>query len=364
VIVAMGYGYHPGATAAYMQQAMERRDGVRVLYTGTPWEARPGFAATGDIRQVMDDLPERPDLFLYVDSGRPRYFPRGLTTLECPTACYLIDVHIRPQELLRQAMFFDYAFSAQRDFVATLRAAGHPQAHWLPLACDPAVHRPYDVPKRYDIAFVGATGPGYERRRALLARLAQRFTLNDYTRSYTPDAMARVYSEARLVFNCALRHEVNMRVFEGPATGTALLTDRIDNGLAALMTDGAHVVLYDDDTLVARAAELLGDEAARARIAAQGYAHVQAHHTYDHRVATLLDTVFAAGGPRLAAPLRGREDTAVTLAYAALYARMGRVDDTLDQLKRLPPNPRLRLRAGAYVLSCLLRRANVLKPYG
>jgi len=326
------------------------------MFVGTPWGSRPGFAATDDVSALLSDVSVAPDLYIYVDSGAAPYFPRGLTRLPCPTACYLIDVHVQPATHLQRAMFFDYAFSAQRDFVATLRAAGHPQAHWLPLAADPTIHRPYALPKRYDIAFVGATGPGYERRRALLARLAQRFTLNDYTRSYTPDAMARVYSEARLVFNCALRHEVNMRVFEGPATGTALLTDRIDNGLAALMTDGAHVVLYDDDTLVARAAELLGDEAARARIAAQGYAHVQAHHTYDHRVATLLDTVFAAGGPRLAAPLRAREDTAVTLAYAALYARMGRVDDTLDQLKRLPPDPRLRLRAAKQVARAFVRR--------
>jgi len=46
----------------------------------------------------------------------------------------------------------------------------------------------------------------------------------------------------------------------------------------------------------------------------------------------------------------------VTLAYAALYARMGRVDDTLDQLKRLPPDPRLRLRAAKQVARAFVRR--------
>ena len=122
-------------------------------------------------------------------------------------------------------MLFDYAFSAQRDFVATLRGAGHPQAHWLPLACDPQIHHHYDVPVRYDIGFVGATGRGYERRRALLAQLGRRYVLSEVERPYTPTEMAEVYSASRVVFNCSLRHEVNMRVFEGPAAGTALLTD-------------------------------------------------------------------------------------------------------------------------------------------
>ncbi len=353
--ILIGYAYHPRTTATYLQRALERR--ATTTFVGTPWEGRPGFGATDDICPLVAALVEPPSLYLHVDAGGVRYFPRGLTNLACPTACYLIDVHVGPKERLKQAMFFDYAFSAQRDFVATLRAAGHPQAHWLPLAADPTVHRPYDVPKRYDIAFVGATGPGYERRHALLARLAQRFTLNDYTRSYTPDAMARVYSEGRLGFNCSIRREVNMRLFEGPATGTALLTDHIDNGLSALMTDSEHVVLYDDDTLFEQVEELLHDTERRERIARQGYAHVHAHHTYDHRVATLLDTVFGAGtGPRLEAPLRRRPDPAVALAYAEIYSRSLKVDDTIDEFKRVPLRWRYRLPAAKQVVFSLIRR--------
>jgi len=254
-------------------------------------------------------------------------------------------------------MFFDYAFSAQRDFVEVLRQAGHPQAHWLPLACDPEVHRRYEAPKRFDIGFVGATGRGYERRRILIERLARRYTVSDYRRSYTPDEMARLYSESRLVFNCSLRGEVNMRVFEGPATGTLTLTDRIGNGLSEILVDGEHVVMYDDDQLVELADRLLRDDATRERIATQGYEHVRAHHTYDHRVGALLDTVFTTGGPRLDAPLRRRPDADVQLAYAELYARERRVDDTIEQLQRMPANPRYRALAAREVVYCLLRRA-------
>ncbi len=304
----------------------------------------------------MAALPHRADLYLYVDSGAAWYFPRGLTALDCPTACYLIDVHVSPDRHVKQAMFFDYAFSAQRDFVDTLRRAGHPQAHWLPLACDPDVHRRYDVPKRYDIGFVGARGRGYERRGALLDKLERRFTVSDYRRAYTPPEMARLYSESRLVFNCSLRQEVNMRVFEGPATGTLLLTDRIGNGLPELLVDGEHVAMYDDDGLVEVAERMLRDDATRERIARQGYKHVRAHHTYDHRIATIMDTVFGGGGPRREAPLRRRSDADVRLAYAEVYARMGLVDDAVEVFKGLPPTLRYRLPAAPHVARALVRR--------
>jgi len=110
--------------------------------------------------------------------------------------------------------------------------------------------------------------------------------------------------------------------------------------------------MYDDDQLVDLAGKMLRDDATRERIAARGYAHVRAHHTYDHRVGALLDTVFASGGPRLEAPLRRRPDADVRLAYAALSSRVGRVDDSIE---RMPASPRYRALAAREVVYCLLR---------
>jgi len=351
----IGYGYHPVTTGTYIQAALEKR--ATTTFVGTPWGARPGFAATGDIGAIVADLPEQPDLYLHVDSGSAWYFPRGLTHLPCPTACYLIDVHIQPKAQLARALFFDYAFSAQRDFVDVLRRAGHPQAYWLPLACDPALNRRYDLPKRYDIGFIGATGKGYERRRALLERLGRRYTINDYRRPYTPREMARLYSESRIVFNCSLHNEVNMRVFEGPASGAVLLTDRIDNGLSELVTDREHVVMYDDDGALDLADELLHDDALRERIARQGYEHMRTRHTYEQRADAILQTVCAPNDSRKRdAPLRRRTDAEVQLAYADVYSRALRFGDTCTQLVDGPPDVPYRFRAAQRVVHCVLRQ--------
>ncbi len=353
--VLIGYGYHPVTTATYLQRALTRR--AATTFVGTPWGAQPGFAASGEIAEIVADLPGAPDLYLHVDSGAAWYLPRGLTHLDCATACYLIDVHVHPALHLQKSMLFDYAFSAQRDFVAVLRAAGHPHAYWLPLACDPEIHRHHDVSVRYDIGFVGAAGRGYERRRALLAQLGRHYTLSEVEQQYTPTEMAEVYSASRVVFNCSLRHEVNMRVFEGPAAGTALLTDRIGNGLTELLVDGEHAVMYEDSEVVELAGRLLRDEPWRRRIARQGYEHVRAHHTYDHRVDQMLGIVFdARTGPHKAAPLRRRPEEEVRLAYATLYARQGRVDDTLTELASGPHSWRYRLAASRQVFYSLVRR--------
>ena len=55
---------------------------------------------------------------------------------------------------------FDLVFAAQRDGAEQLRRAGIASAAWLPLACDPEIHRKHDVAKQYDVAFVGNVFPG------------------------------------------------------------------------------------------------------------------------------------------------------------------------------------------------------------
>jgi hypothetical protein len=88
---------------------------------------------------------------------------------------------------------------------------------------------------------------------------------------------------------------------------------------------------------------------------------VRNHHTYDRRVDAILDAVFApAGGPHLAAPLRRRSDAEVELAYAELFALMGRIDDTFEQYVRVPRSWRYRLPAVKQIALCLVRRAHYL----
>jgi 2-polyprenyl-3-methyl-5-hydroxy-6-metoxy-1,4-benzoquinol methylase len=232
-------------------------------------------------------LPDRGfDLYLNIDDGLAYHLPAGLR----PCAWWAIDTHLNFEWCREKAAGFDIVFAAQRDGAARLEAEGIAPASWLPLACDPELHRRHEVEKIHDIAFVGNIFPGSLAE--LIERLRQRFRATFAGLAYF-EAMARIYSAARLVFNRSIRNDVNMRVFEAVACGSLLLTnDLADNGQAELFRDGEHLATYREaDELLDKAAYYLEHEATRERIAAAGRAEAVARHTYRHRMQAVLERV-------------------------------------------------------------------------
>jgi 2-polyprenyl-3-methyl-5-hydroxy-6-metoxy-1,4-benzoquinol methylase len=250
------------------------------------------------------------DLYLNVDDGLEYRLPPDLR----PSAWWAIDTHIDFARCAARARDCDLVFAAQRDGAARLDAEGIAPAVWLPLACDPAVHRRHEVAKRHDVAFVGNVFPG--PRRALIDLLRTRYRSAFVGNAYF-DEMAEIYSASRLVFNRSLLNDVNMRVFEALACGSLLLTDDLaDNGLAELFRDGVHLATYrDEQDLLDKAAYYLAREAVRERIAAAGRDAVLAGHTYRHRMETLLRTAGSELGKARVKPAAVPREPSHDLSY-------------------------------------------------
>jgi hypothetical protein len=231
------------------------------------------------------------DLYLNVDDGLRDRFPGDLR----PSAFWAIDTHLDFEWYRAKAGDFDLVLAAQRDGARRLQGQGIPSARWLPLACDPDVHRKHDVPKRYDVCFVGNLLPG--ARTEAVRHLQKHFAGMFVGRCYL-DEMAETYSASRIVLNRSVLGDVNMRVFEALACGSLLVTnDLADNGQAELFRAGEHLVTYRDlDDLVEKVAYYLEHEDEGERIAAAGREAVLAAHTYRHRMETILRTVDKAGG--------------------------------------------------------------------
>ena len=224
------------------------------------------------------------DLYLNIDDGLRYHLPAELR----PCAWWAIDTHLDFDWCLREgaAVRPRLRRPARRGRAAPPR--GDRSATWLPLACDPEIHRKHDVAKQYDVAFVGNVFPG--PRAELLepdpaAISATRSSANAYF-----DEMARTYSAARIGFNRSISNDVNMRVFEAVACGSLLLTnDLADNGQAELFRDGVHLATYrEPEELLDKLAFYLEREELRERIAAAGRAEAIAKHTYRHRMERLL----------------------------------------------------------------------------
>ena len=288
---------------------------------------------TADVGQLLEHLPGgwKPDLFLWVESG-VSYPLHGFSSLPCPTACWLIDTHLHLKEHLKIAKSFDFVFLAQKKYVPLFHEAGIRQAHWLPLACDPDIHRNFAFDPVYDVSFVGSITAAHSRRNELLQRLSRRFSLH-VERCFLEE-MALVFSRSRIVFNCSVRDDLNMRVFEVLSTGSLLVTDEAPgSGLEELFKDGRHLAIYrSPEDLEERVAYFLCHEEERAKIAREGMRETRSRHTYAHRAVAILERVglLEAGG-RAFDPARngyrlgcGRHDDRIAQAVGEIYAREGR----------------------------------------
>jgi GT2 family glycosyltransferase/tetratricopeptide (TPR) repeat protein/SAM-dependent methyltransferase len=223
------------------------------------------------------------DLYFRIDDGLDYQLPPQLR----PSTFWAIDTHVGFDRCLAQARTCDLVFAAQRDGAERLERAGIANASWLPLACDPAIHRKHDVSKQFDVAFVGNL---FDGPRADLLDVIQRRYRNSFVGRCYFEEMARTYSAARTVFNRSICNDVNMRVFEALACGSLLVTnDLTDNGQADFFRDGTHLATYRDaDELLDKIDFYLKHPDTRAKVESAGMREVIEKHTYRHRMATIL----------------------------------------------------------------------------
>jgi hypothetical protein len=101
----------------------------------------------------LDRIPRQGfDLYLNIDDGLRYHVPPDCR----PSAFWAIDTLLDFDRCREKAPRFDVVSAAQRDGVDLLRGIGVSSASWLPLACDPDIHRKHDdAAKQFDVAFVG-----------------------------------------------------------------------------------------------------------------------------------------------------------------------------------------------------------------
>jgi hypothetical protein len=220
--------------------------------------------------------------------------PAVLRAAQCPVVGVLIDVHQQLPVRISYARYFDYVFVAQPDYLPCFNVLAHPSVHWLPLGCDPDIHFVPGLERNIDVGFVGKLGYHGTERRRMLESVLSHFETNDCQRFYSPEEMGEVYSSSKIVFNKSINGDVNMRFFEALASGALLVTDRVTNGLSEIATEGLHFVGYNTaEEAQEKVAYYLSHERERIAIALAGQAHVFAHHTYAHRLQSILTAVSA-----------------------------------------------------------------------
>lgn len=158
---------------------------------------------------------------------------------------------------------------------------------WLPCAAEPQAYpnKPIAL-KKYDIGFVGYVS--FRKRAEMLDTMFKEFPNFWYGQRRFEEA-AEIYRKSRIVFNTAADDDVNMRVFEATATGAFLLTEEVPH-LDELFEIGKHLVTYKTiDEAIEKVKYYLEHAEEREAIAKAGMEHTLSHHTYRHRLETILD---------------------------------------------------------------------------
>ncbi len=350
--IVLGYYYFPHSLGLHFESAFQTL-GYTISYVGLPWKDRAGYDQSVPLGDLLSGISPRPDLYLWLDSGG-KYFPVGIEDLPIPTACYLVDVHLGTWRQ-QAARFFDAVFVAQKNELPIYRQAlGHDQVYWLPLAAAD-VFRPMELPRIYDIAFVGSMTAAHRKtpRGRRLELLAQHFSTNDFARSYTPAEASRIYNQARLAFNVSIHGDVNLRVFEGTACGALVLNDSAANGLAELFEIGRELVLYQDDAdLFDKVAYYLAHDTEREQMAQAGQARTLGQHTIQHRAARIVEAV-SAPSFKQQAPLRNASQHQRLEARLDVYTHLHMLDAIADATRAAGYHPARRVWK---MLPCLARR--------
>ena len=291
----------------------EHRGKLRIMYST--------FLGDGVLARCIE---EKPDLIFAL--AQAPLMPETLDKirkLDIPTAFWFVEDYHQMTYWQGVAPLYDFFFTIQKDrFLEALKEAGVPHGHYLPLAADPAVHRPLDLTPEEraelgsEVSFVGAGY--YNRTQFFLGLLDLDFKIWGSGWNVHTGLGGRVQREgARVpteecvkIFNaCPVNvnlHSstyhagvaphgdfVNPRAFELAACGAFQLVDERSE-LPALFEPGREVVTYRDlDDLKGKIRHYLDRPDERRAVAEAARARVLRDHTYRARMASMVDTVFA-----------------------------------------------------------------------
>ena len=269
--------------------------GHEVLYTDIEQIRTKGFE---QVKQEIRDF--RPELVIEreFNDGKASYemvydflreaFPKA------PRCWWWIDSHLNFDQRIDYARRFDYLFLAVSVNVERLRKSlGHQRVFWLPL-CWPYradAILPNHEEKTQPIVFVGRWDKeNFPDRTAYIERLREHYggaflALTDY------EKMLTIIRGSRVAFNCAIRGDLNFRVFEVLGSATELVTDDVPD-LHKIRGLEEKLTIYKDwNDLVAKIDRLLANDPRATHDTLKTQQWVKERHCLVHRHQALLEMV-------------------------------------------------------------------------
>jgi spore maturation protein CgeB len=274
-------------------------------------QALPGYDERAQRRVVDTALDAGCEVVVNVDA---RLAPASVSRLRQGGARVAFWFPDHVSQLGRQLMVlapYHAVFFKEPHLVERLQASVDIPAYYLPQACNPRWHRPLEAAGTEPSLVIA--GNMYPARVLLLERLASAgIPLTLYGpgfprwmgdsplramhagRSVYREEKARVFRSAAGVLNTMHPAEVagvNVRLLEAAGCGAAVLSE-FRPTLPELFDLGDEMLAFHDfDELVDQARRLLSEAGLTAQIGDAAARRAHREHTYDRRVATILEKV-------------------------------------------------------------------------
>lgn len=322
----LGIRFTPRDEATGYRPEPDRYAGKQVVICYRKTEANPGRYLESALKRAgidvrletdaidLDSVDPATSFVIFVEGPYPAIEVTGST--QVPTLFWLHhgEHHLHANLRLTDRYRAD----------AVLLAHSWHLAHWFPTP----VHRfPFAVApelfsdrkplthRSFDVAMVGSKLRSdawqYRRRARLIADLESKLNPDRvrFVEGVTPDEMAAVYGDARIVLNeGGIRHyPITMRVFEAVGAGSVLLTDD-PPGLDLLFEPDREMAVLTSD-VATDVERLLGDLETSQDMADRAAQRAADFHTYDHRVDLLME-IAAETSKRVVPPARSTTDLA------------------------------------------------------
>jgi tetratricopeptide (TPR) repeat protein len=238
-----------------------------------------------DITEQIQSVCPDPDLIVLELHGSIAV-PDNFYECRYPTVAYCIDSPLNEFYLNSYLHLFDFVFVDQKSSVANLKKYGI-TAKLLPLCVSKTMFRE-QRDKLYDISFVGTLSEHRKKRINLLNFLQQYYHIN-YISGVPVELMQNIFAQSKIVLNENLFPGLTLRIFQGLASGSLLLTESDGGGVTDFFEDGTHLVCYNPGNILEIIYDILHDYEKYQCIARTGQQECLARHTSKNRAEKLLE---------------------------------------------------------------------------
>ncbi len=296
-----------------------------------------------------------PDIVIVADKSRPP-FVLGIEDFPCFTILYAVDTHIHSW-LPFYAQAFDACLISLKDHIPLFQQKALAKEHIL---WSPPFARDTDLPPaklldyistqhetsyeyNWDCLFVGTINAETTPTRKIFLEQLQKETSIHITRGN----FAQLFPQGRVIINHCEHGDLNFRVFEALACGSALVTPTLAHGFFDIFTDQKHLLCYDKENTqdaINKINYLQENETVRRSLARQGFELIHGAHRAQHRAQALTHFLHSLSPTKKQEHIRSRLKNAAHIRKHWLKAPYLLLADSL------PPSHDLR---NAYLQAAL-----------